>query len=250
MTLIPVTVLVLDDQSITITGESTSNPHLAITPAIRAGKDGTLSFADGRIITHIPTGRHVMGSGSFGAISLHKAVEIMTRHADWSKDAPLTKDSAAAMRRELWAAGDSDRGWPWPDWAGDRSTPALSVIGTSLDDAIKRHQATSPEVREKRQAYVDAVTDIDDAKRTIETLLMMESNSRYVELYGMTYALAVLHRLDPRTADRVADHLVLEWDAGDSLGEWMWQWRTELDEGKPLSLRGYPETAAEELIDG
>jgi hypothetical protein len=39
------------------------------------------------------------------------------------------------------------------------------------------------------------------------------------------------------------------WDSGDSMGEWVWQWRRELGAGKPPTLPGVPTPAPTELFD-
>jgi hypothetical protein len=60
--------------------------------------------------------------------------------------------------------------------------------------------------------------------------------SRQVDLFGAIYLLACVRHLAPEQADSAAAALADEWDAGDSLGEWIYQWREELDAGKPLTL--------------
>lgn len=60
--------------------------------------------------------------------------------------------------------------------------------------------------------------------------------ARQVELFGVVYLLAALRQLDPERADRAACFLAEQWDAGDSLDEWIYQWREELESGAPLTL--------------
>jgi hypothetical protein len=59
---------------------------------------------------------------------------------------------------------------------------------------------------------------------------------RQVDLFGLCYVLAALRQRDLQTANAVAAELADQWDYGDSLGEWIYQWRKELDAGRPLSL--------------
>lgn len=59
---------------------------------------------------------------------------------------------------------------------------------------------------------------------------------RQVDLFGTAYMLAVARHLDPVRADRTAAFLAEMWDAGNSLGEWVYEWREQLATGKPLSL--------------
>jgi hypothetical protein len=60
--------------------------------------------------------------------------------------------------------------------------------------------------------------------------------SRVVELYGQIYLLGAVRHFAPDDADRVAAELATAWEAGDSLGEWVYQWRQELDAGDPLTI--------------
>jgi hypothetical protein len=60
--------------------------------------------------------------------------------------------------------------------------------------------------------------------------------NRQVDLFGTAYLLAALRHLDRAVADRAAHFLAEMWDAGDSLGEWIYEWRQQLDAGKPLTL--------------
>lgn len=59
---------------------------------------------------------------------------------------------------------------------------------------------------------------------------------RMVNVFGQVYLMAVLRHLAPEDADAVAAALADQWDAGDSLGEWVYQWRQELDAGEPLTM--------------
>lgn len=59
------------------------------------------------------------------------------------------------------------------------------------------------------------------------------SDRYHVNVYGMLWAhdvhvaLAALAEVDPAKADEVADRLILSSQAGDSHGEWLWQWCEE-----------------------
>lgn len=59
---------------------------------------------------------------------------------------------------------------------------------------------------------------------------------RQVDLFGTCYMLAALRHVDPVRADRAAAFLADQWEGGDSLGEWVYQWRQELAGGDPLTL--------------
>jgi hypothetical protein len=61
--------------------------------------------------------------------------------------------------------------------------------------------------------------------------------NRTVDVFGQMLLMACLHRVDPAVADRAAKWLASELEAGDGLGEWMWEWQQQLLAGKPLTLR-------------
>jgi hypothetical protein len=63
-----------------------------------------------------------------------------------------------------------------------------------------------------------------------------QHHARLVDLYGQIHLLAALRETAPEQADKVAASLADMWDSGDSLGEWVHQWRTELKTGRPLTM--------------
>jgi hypothetical protein len=64
-------------------------------------------------------------------------------------------------------------------------------------------------------------------------------SNRIVDVFGQTFLLACLRRVDPDGADRAAAWLADQWGSGDALGEWEFQWRRETALGRPLTLRGF-----------
>jgi len=58
--------------------------------------------------------------------------------------------------------------------------------------------------------------------------------------YGVVYLLLVLHRLDPDAAETAGRMLATAWNAGDAMGEWLWQWGEEHREGRPFTVPGFP----------
>jgi hypothetical protein len=57
-----------------------------------------------------------------------------------------------------------------------------------------------------------------------------------VSAFSETYLLGVLRSIDPAVADKAAAALADQLDAGDALGEWVYQWREEIDLGEPMTL--------------
>lgn len=57
--------------------------------------------------------------------------------------------------------------------------------------------------------------------------VQLEAIPHIVNAYGLVKLLRALGECDRDRADEVARGLWADWDAGDSLGEWLWEWLTE-----------------------
>ena len=222
--------------SVELIGERIT-PHFAITPSLGTHPHtGQLILTGGTVLTHIPTGRHV---GSYWDDLRALAAELEKLPIDWATFEKGTREQAemvGALMRRLSMASDSE-GWPWPEWAGDEAQPALSLLGTTLDQAVKSHEhfrVVSSLGTQARQLLPE------DLGRKIDAHLLAADSAATVNEYGVIYLLAVLHRLDPEAGDRAARELVSAWDSGDAIGEWTYQWRQELAKSRPLTLHGFP----------
>lgn len=224
-----------------ITGDQVAE-YFAITPAIKTRPDGSVTLSDhGRCLTHIPSGRAVTSSGF---LDLRRyAEELAKLPIDWARltsARDLTEEQAKqvkAIHRELSFQDDAE--WPWPAWAGDESRPALSLLGQQLDDALK-YGPRRELAREFQRRLTDTQLDPELA-REIDNRLLLADIGEHVNGYGLIYLLAVLQRLDPESADKAARHLVGAWEAGDSMGEWIYDWRRQLADGQPLTLHEFPD---------
>ncbi|WP_063046265.1 hypothetical protein [Nocardia pseudovaccinii] len=239
MALISLEITWSDGSPITITAEQVS-AHFAISPTLTARQDGTLTFADhGRSLTHIPTGLLITRSGW---LDLRRyAAELEALPINW---ATLTHASELTEEQAKQAKAVSDRliaeddtSWPWPEWAGDKSQPALSLLTERLDFALKFTQ---------RYDFVTTVTnslrtDHPELARIVDTHLLGSLIASHSAGYGLIYLLSVLQRIDPTAADRAARNLVGAWEDGSSMDEWMYQWRKEIAEGVPLTLHEFPD---------
>lgn len=80
----------------------------------------------------------------------------------------------------------------------------------------------------------------------LEELVQGEPRDHYrhiahsISTWTNVYLWEALRRTDPDLADRVAADIADACDAGDSFGEWAWQWQTELAAGQPLTLPAMP----------
>lgn len=172
--LIPVSVAFKDDVQVTVTGESTTNPHLAVTPQVRLDEDGNGRLVSGLALTHIPSGRVVLTDSSTRGLDWDRVVEILTSHADWALDDPKL-DDPKVVRQELFDAADTSQRWPWPEWAGDESTPAVSLLAKHLDDTLSVNPS-APEVREARTELLAGIAD--EVRLRVETLLRIQPIER------------------------------------------------------------------------
>lgn len=235
MTLIPVTIRTIRHGKFTVTGEQVT-PNFALTPIVSVHDDGTPALRDGLNLTHIHTGLTVCNDSW---IDLRKAAaELEELPIDWATLTKPTPEQAKLVRETYMRllTDTSDTGWPWPKWAGDESTPATSTLAQRLDAALSHS-----EIRDSSKSLVDEVSKLDkDLGKRLDTELLWRDCGMNVDGYSAIYLLAVLQRIDPAAADRAAGNLVRDCDAGDSFGEWVYQWRQELADGRPLTLHGFP----------
>lgn len=240
MTLIPVTITLRRANSTcpraaTITGEQVTE-HFAITPAVKIRDDDTVGLANhGYVLTHIRTGV-LLARDSFIDLRAY-AVALEDLPIDWDVLGGGFDAAQAKLIRALYEkkCGDSTRELPWPKWAGDPATPAISLIGQQLDTYLEHFAGRSSDTR---RALKDAVAAHDPALADhVSHQLLIDSVTDTVHSYTLVYLLGVLHRVAPAAADRAARDLLhtLEYGAADEL---MHQWREELADNLPLQLPG------------
>ncbi len=238
-TFTPVHIPLSDGTSIELSGEIVSE-HFAIVPIVgHYQKDEPLRLLGGVKLVHTPTGRGITSDAWLDLRVLAPALESLP--LDWDDLDGWTDEQKAlpyAEARRLAASNSDDNGWPWPEWAGDEAMPALSMLADSLDSAVGSYDRFSKISDLGKQAR-DILAD-SDLSKNIDAHLMHGHSSATVNEYGLAYLLAVLHRVDPEAADRAARDLAAAWDAGDSMSEWVYQWRDELAQGRPLTLHGFP----------
>ena len=225
-----------DGGSIPVYGEQTTE-HFAITPRLAAYPGKPVRLDRGRSLVHIPSGRRITSDWYADLDALAAKLEALDIDWDGFGETPLTKDQAKAifdLKREYWASDDS-KGWPWPKWAGDESTPALSTIAESLDQYLDRDMSAILALGNQARAALP-----EDLGQEVDAHLLIGWSSAAAATYGVAYLLAVLHRIDPDAADVAARNLVAEWDAGDAMGERACEWRDALAKGEPLALLDFP----------
>lgn len=223
----------LADGPVTVTGERTECPFLAITPAFT--KDGV---SDALVLTHVPSGRRLP------VLPLEKArlrkLAAAVAHLDWDFTelagfTAETRDGFLAARRKIESGEGEEIFAEYPKgWGRDGEIPgdAASMVRWLLDG----WQATHDHMHSKDHPNKIPM-DGPDGKPNWEWIA---GSLRQVDLFGLAYVLAALQRVNPTVADHVTAFLAEQWAAGDSLGEWVWQWRHEIEEGRPLKLPAVP----------
>lgn len=236
-----------EQRRMTVLGEPTAVGQLVITPV--PSRDG--GYEGGFCLTHVPTGRLVCRAQLY---ELRHIAELVA-HIDWSFTDPqhfVTSPDGQAVAKLIRAAQLTDP-------PGEFSPPAHDGWGAAgKGNGLKRRAL--PMIRDfladyqhscERISYPDGdvpsyVPDPDnpDHPRGKPNPEWHHHIIRQVNDYGLAYLLGALHRIDPEVADSAAAALADAWDAGDSMGEWAWQWARELAEDKPMTLHGIPDPVA------
>lgn len=220
--------VLLAGSTLDVTASPTDVPHLVVTPMLGRGKHGRVVLTGKLALTHTFTGRHVAVSHSFERLN---ALAQLLAEFDWDfTDASRTRDmQGAAQVIRQWQLSDAYDG-PATLWGDDAEMkaarerePATTLLAEQLQWWVKHSTAT----RE---------SDLYETNNEAWHAQLSAS----VQGYGLIYLLAVIREIDPTVADIATRDLVAAFDAGDSLGERVWQWRNELAEGQPLTLRGIP----------
>ncbi|QFG10069.1 hypothetical protein SEA_IDENTITYCRISIS_50 [Mycobacterium phage IdentityCrisis] len=230
--------------AVEVVAEPTVCPHLVITPSVGIEKGGRPYFTGGVRLTHTGTGRAV--SHADHSHQLHRLAQKLVDELpgfDWNFTdvnhlyaSPKRREAAGVIRD--WQMSDAFDGPA--ELLGDdeekkaarQRDPAGTLLAEQLDWWI-----------EHSKHYMDGLDwDNPDHQRA-----RVAEIATSCEGYAAIYLLAVLRAINPRVADIAARDLISALDAGDVLGEWVWQWRKEFAEGKPLTLHGIP--AADPLAD-
>lgn len=233
---IPLSIDGKERRTVWVPAQPTVCPQLVIAPAVGCSKDGgNLRFRGTLALTHTHTGAQLVESTYVSGL---EKLAAALKHFDWDFDTrnhfarPENADLADAVRAAIrdWQMDEGYSG-PVSLWGDDEDKraarerePATTLLREQLDWWPAQYKSIRERelISKNREAWHEAI-------------------SCSVNGWGMTYLLAVLQRVDPKVADIAARRLVAEFDAGDGLGEWVFQWSQELDSGRPLTLHGIPD---------
>lgn len=224
--------------SLTVPGQKTPCTHLVITPTVgKHSAGGPLELLGGLSLTHTLTGRSIANRQY--AAPLTELAERLS-HFNWdftdpdhfTKPENATEYEAVQTAWREWSMADAPGptyyyGEPEDMQARREADPAGTMLGEQIEWWMKHSKALMDNT-----SGMPTYESNPEARRA-EVALSCEG-------YSHIYLLAVLRAIDPKVADIAAQSLVGDLDAGDGLGEWIWQWHEELTAGKPLTLSGIP----------
>lgn len=228
-------------KTVRVYAQPTECPYLVISPGVGVAEDGSPVLRPHLALIHTLTGLAVVGgygessdrlwdlASKLRGFDWNRAdlAEHITANPDWSK--PIAEIIRGWRLADAYQGPVHYSGEPDDLKAARAADPAGTLLRESLDEWVgwSKHLHESKFFDTNRDAwYAGLVAEVQG--------------------YGMAYLLAVLRAIDPKVADGAARDLVIAFDAGDSMGEWIYQWREELAEGKPLTLRGIPTLTAGE----
>lgn len=220
----------------TAQAQTTSCPFLVITP----GVDAEGGFAGGFSLTHTLTGLRV-GDYQENPRDLAVLAERLGE-LDWDFDDPEhfkrseNTDRLKAVQAAYWE-WEKSHAYQGPIHymmdpddvkAARENDPAGTMLAEHIDVWVKHAKA----LRDSECKTIPSFAENPEARAA--------HLARSCEAYGLIYLLAVVRAIDPSVADIAARDLVAQYDAGDTMGEWVYQWSEELAAGRPLTLRGIP----------
>lgn len=222
--------------TVQVPAQPTDCPYLVIAPAIGSTADGKSPRFRGTLaLTHTRTGA-VLAESTYVRGLEKLAAALTTFHWDFdTRDhfaQPNNTDMANAVRQII------------RDWQIDQGySGPVSLYGDDDDKrAAREREPATTLLREQLHWWTDQYKSIHERELIRKNQeAWYEAISCSVNGWGMTYLLAVLQRVAPDVADIAARRLVAEFDAGDTMGEWVFQWSQEMDSGKPLTLHGIPD---------
>lgn len=234
------TTVTLGGSGVTVTAERTACPFLVIAPVIdRNGLTETVT------LVHTRTGSVAPG-GLMSTPADLRTLAAAVAHLDWDFDDPTAAPKATiegfkAARFEFETSNGERFVAAYPDGWQDNPRKIPGTADAMVRWLLDSYWAISDRTFGLGPEVIPA--SIDD-KINPEFVTACREKT---DLFGLIYLLATLRRVAPTVADHATAFLAGQWDYGDSLGEWVWQWREEIEKGEPLKLPAVP---SPEVPDG
>lgn len=234
---VSIRVAITGDRWLTVSGQPTACPHLAIAPRVEISADGAPMFCTRLTLTHIPTGRHLVTD-----TSAPRLMDLAQRlaHLDWDfsdvQRCPIAfTDVTTIVRQWHLDAADPTPAYCSRDDDNARQARALAPARTLLADQLRWWQNNYDQgIDLLRRA--NGADEHCELSSTIARELFVEKMISSERGYGLIYLLAVLRQLDPPVADIAASNLVREYENGDRFGDLINRWSRELNCGLEITL--------------
>lgn len=211
-----------------VLGRRTPHDLLAVTPGVR----DVGAFYGGFQLTHIPTGIAVTTGQTPGRC--HE-IAVLVADMDWSSitgpDSVTDEFRAAFTERMTHLYRDTNDQWE-PDaadrWAEAQAgapipSKAVNLAGWSLEGVQEAWNRTFGSDKDDNNVpFYLPDSKSEEYPRGEPNPLWMHWVIRASDLFGVAFLLLVLRRVDPAIADRAATWLAGQWEAGESVGEWSW----------------------------
>lgn len=226
--------------------EPTANPHLVITPDVSVA-----GFSGHFVLTHLPSGRAITNGDPHTLRDLAERVA----HLDWDmtieelKTSETAVQTLKAIRQMRLTEPDGVELPAHPSWRRDEKDGTKRTALPLMADMLATFQWAHNRTGGRPDSVPSRVPDPDKPGETKPNPEWHYLIIRQVECYGLAYLLGALHQLDPEVADSAAASLADAWEAGDSLGEWAYEWAQWLAKGEPLNLPGIPDPTAALFAD-
>lgn len=221
-----------DDTQYTLPAEPTEHPQLYIAPTVRDRQ-----VQDGWFLLHRPTGRCVGTSRPCGELRQIAGI-LVCGGLDWTSSDRAHYGDGTYGDAWMGAVREVEAVYPSPE------------VAPTTGNGIPRQALPLIESRLARVEWA--------ANKSTSELIKLPDGSRNPQWrflvdhltsnYAIVYLLAALHRHDPYVADQVAASLADTWEAGETIEEWVSQWRDDLVAGRPLTLHGVPTPTPTDLL--
>jgi hypothetical protein len=228
--------------TLTILAQPTKTPGLYVTPQIGDNRDSTPGLTGYWEVTHGPSGLALPVDGRRSCLDIHTAVRVADALADTGVD--WTADREQLI--ELLKGGDLivkvrdaiKRGkYPPTDgrWDGDGDKPVSPGDYPNTAEQAGASQMASAYTASALQRYADTWElikydrDDEDGRR-----LYVQNLVATLAEYGIVHLLRAFAAADPDAADAAARDLWEAHQAGDSHGEWLFEWGREYGVKTPV----------------
>lgn len=222
----------------TVYGEPTTSPHLMIIPLLDHGR-----FTGGYALTHAPTG---LALSSGRPDELREMASNLT-DLDWADvtaenfpNSEIAVVAARVIRECRFTAPDAVELPAHDAWGPDGKGKGLARAALPMARACLEDLQLSLDKTGGENAVPLDLPDPDSQRGVRPNPEWTFWVVRMVHNFGLAYLLLVLRRVDPQVADSASAFLADCWEAGDSTGEWAWEWHQSLLKNAEPELPGVP----------